>query len=117
MASAPAVSARAARITGLEERYIFDRQRRFLVQVTEGNDEDLAYVKTVGKSTIEIPQYPKGAPFEVFYSYDVDGIIHVEVKDGTTGKWLGEFELERPGNLSQTELSEFSDRVARVSTF
>ncbi len=95
---------------------LYDRQRRFLVQVTEGNDEDLAYVKTVGESTIEIPQYPKGAPFEVFYSYDVDGIIHVEVKDGTTGEWLGEFELERPGNLGQDELSEFSDRVARVST-
>ncbi|MFE7434699.1 Hsp70 family protein [Streptomyces tendae] len=95
---------------------LYDRQRRFRVQVTEGDDEDLAYVKTVGESTIEIPQYPKGAPFEVVYSYDVDGIIHVEVKDGTTGKWLGEFELERPGNLSQTELSEFSDRVARVPT-
>ncbi|GHA90789.1 molecular chaperone DnaK [Streptomyces tendae] len=95
---------------------LYDRQRRFRVQVTEGDDEDLAYVKTVGESTIEIPQHPKGAPFEVVYSYDVDGIIHVEVKDGTTGKWLGEFELERPGNLSQTELSEFSDRVARVPT-
>jgi molecular chaperone DnaK len=95
---------------------LYDRQRRLLVQVTEGDDEDLAYVKTVGESTIEIPQYPKGAPFEVFYSYDVDGIIHVEVKDGTTGKWLGEFELERPDNLDQTELDELGDRVARVST-
>ncbi|WP_338780016.1 Hsp70 family protein [Streptomyces sp. DG1A-41] len=95
---------------------LFDRQRRLLVRVTEGDDEDLAYVKTVGESTIEIPQYPKGAPFEVFYSYDVDGIIHVEVKDGTTGKWLGEFELERPDNLSPEELAEFGDRVARVST-
>lgn len=95
---------------------LFDRQRRLLVRVTEGDDEDLAYVKTVGESTIEIPQYPKGAPFEVFYSYDIDGIIHVEVKDGTTGKWLGEFELERPDNLSPEELAEFGDRVARVST-
>ncbi|MFJ1736119.1 hypothetical protein [Streptomyces sp. NPDC088254] len=34
---------------------------------------------------IEIPRSPKGAPFEVFHSYDVDGIIHVEVKDGTAG--------------------------------
>ncbi|MFF9002090.1 Hsp70 family protein [Streptomyces achromogenes] len=96
---------------------LFDRQRRLRVQVTEGNDEELAYVKIVGESTIEIPQYPKGAPFEVFYSYDVDGIIHVEVKDGTTGKWLGEFELERPDNLSPAELAEFGDRVARASTF
>ncbi|MEU3412031.1 Hsp70 family protein [Streptomyces sp. NPDC006658] len=96
---------------------LFDRQRRLRVQVTEGDEEELAYVKIVGESTIEIPQYPKGAPFEVFYSYDVDGIIHVEVKDGTTGRWLGEFELERPDNLSPAELAEFGDRVARASTF
>ena len=93
-----------------------DRQRRLRVQVTEGDDEDLAYVKTVGESVIEIPQYPKGAPFEVFYSYDVDGIIHVEVKDVTTGEWLGEFELERPDNLGPAELAELGDRVARTAT-
>ncbi|MEW2291100.1 Hsp70 family protein [Streptomyces sp. NPDC006743] len=95
---------------------LVDRQRRLRVQVTEGDDEDLAYVKKVGEGDIEIPRYPKGAPFEVFYSYDVDGIIHVEVKDGTTGKWLGEFELDRPDNLSQDELTELGDRVARVPT-
>ncbi|MDT0615241.1 Hsp70 family protein [Streptomyces lancefieldiae] len=95
---------------------LLDRQRRLRVQVTEGDDEDLAYVKRVGEGTIEIPQYPKRAPFEVIYSYDVDGIIHVEVKDGTTGKWLGEFELERPDNLSPDELAELGDRVARIPT-
>lgn len=95
---------------------LVDRQRRLRVQVTEGDDEDLAYVKTVGEGTIDIPQYPKGAPFEVFYSYDVDGIIHVEVKDATTGRWLGEFELERPDNLDPAELAELGDRVARIST-
>ncbi|MGQ4514418.1 Hsp70 family protein [Streptomyces sp. DW26H14] len=95
---------------------LFDQQRRLRVQVTEGDDADLAYVKTVGESTIDIPPYPVGAPFEVFYSYDVDGIIHVEVKDGTTGKWLGEFELERPDNLDAEELAELGDRVARAST-
>lgn len=95
---------------------ITERQQRLRVQVTEGDDEDLEYVKTVGESTVDIPQYPMGAPFEVFYSYDVDGIIHVEVKDGTTGKWLGEFELERPDNLGAAEMAELSDRVARVPT-
>ncbi|MFF4896551.1 Hsp70 family protein [Streptomyces sp. NPDC001068] len=93
-----------------------DRQRHLRVQVTEGDDEDLAYVKMAGEGTIDIPQYPKGAPFEVFYSYDIDGVIHVEVKDGTTGTWLGEFELERPDNLSQAQLDQLGDRVARIST-
>jgi molecular chaperone DnaK len=95
---------------------LVDQQRQLKVQVTEGNDEDLAFVKKVGESVIAIPQYPKGAPFEVFYSYDVDGIIHVEVKDATTGKWLGEFELERPDNLGPAELAALGDRVARIPT-
>ncbi|MEW2117776.1 Hsp70 family protein [Streptomyces sp. NPDC005474] len=95
---------------------LVDQQRQLKVRVTEGDDEDLTYVKTVGESTIDIPQYPKGAPFEVFYSYDIDGVIHVEVKDATTGTWLGEFELERPDNLDPAELAELGDRVARIPT-
>ncbi|WP_255953746.1 Hsp70 family protein [Streptomyces odontomachi] len=95
---------------------LIDHQTKFRVQVTEGEGEDLDYVRTVGESTIDIPSYPKDAPFEVFYAYDVDGIIHVEVKDLTTGKWLGEFEVERPDNLAEAEFAELTDRVARVST-
>ncbi|MFJ5846223.1 Hsp70 family protein [Streptomyces sp. NPDC092903] len=95
---------------------VSEQQEKLRVQVTEGNDDDLDYVKIVGESVLDIPRYPLGAPFEVTYSYDVDGIIHVEVRDGTTHKWLGEFELERPDNLSQVELAQASDRVARTST-
>lgn len=93
-----------------------DDQTAVLCQVTEGNDRDLEYVKIVGQSVITIPPYPKHAPFEVFYSYDVDGIIHVEVKDSTTGEWLGEFEVDRPDNLDSEEIEELSDRVHRTTT-
>ncbi|MCQ4044142.1 Hsp70 family protein [Streptantibioticus rubrisoli] len=96
-------------------RTLADQQTRLRVAVTEGDDEDLDFVTTVGESTLDIPPYPVGAPFEVFYSYDVDGIIHVEVKDLTSGKWLGEFEIERPGNLGSQELAELTDRVARTT--
>lgn len=92
-----------------------NQQTKLRVAVTEGDGEDLDYVKVVGESTLQIPPYPVGAPFEVFYSYDVDGIIHVEVKDGTSGKWLGEFEVERLDNLTSQELDALSDRVARIS--
>lgn len=95
---------------------VTEQQTQLRVRVTEGNDEDLDYVRIVGQSTIAIPPYPKGAPFEVTYSYDVDGIIHVEVRDGTTHQALGEFELERPDNLDSVELEQATDRVARTST-
>ncbi|MFF7675338.1 Hsp70 family protein [Actinacidiphila glaucinigra] len=92
-----------------------ERQAALRVQVTEGEGEDLDYVKVVGESTLRIPPYPRGAPFEVYYAYDVDGIIHVEVKDLTSGEWLGEFEVERPDNLGGEELEELSDRVSRTA--
>ncbi|MFJ9107862.1 Hsp70 family protein [Streptomyces sp. NPDC102283] len=95
---------------------VSDQQEQLQVQVTEGNDEDLDYVKIVGQGTIGIPRYPKGAPFEVTYSYDVDGIIHVEVRDGTTHQALGEFELERPDNLDTVQFEQATDRVSRTST-
>ena len=44
---------------------LVDQQNRLRVQVTEGDDEDLEYVKTAGEGTLDIPRYPKGAPFEV----------------------------------------------------
>jgi molecular chaperone DnaK len=95
---------------------VSEQQSQLRLRVTEGDDEVVEYVKTVGEGIIDIPPYPKGAPFEVSYSYDIDGVIHIEVKDVTTGKWLGEFELERPDNLNAAELAELSDRVARVQT-
>ena len=50
---------------------------------------DLDYVKIVGEGMIDLPEYPKGAPLEVIFEYDSDGIIHISVIDSTAGKLLG----------------------------
>jgi molecular chaperone DnaK len=91
---------------------LYDDQTRLRVQVTEGEDEDLEYVAILGESTLEIPAYPKGAPMEITYSYDLDGIVHVEVKDLTTGRFLGEFEIERTVNLGSREIGDAISRIA-----
>jgi molecular chaperone DnaK len=92
-----------------------DFQTRLRVEVTEGDDEDLEYVTVIGESTLRMPAYPKGAPLEVFYSYDIDGIVHVEVKDLTTGEWLGEFDVERPHSMKDEEREVMTDSVARTA--
>ena len=47
---------------------VVDNQTELLVQVTEGNDAELEFVKIVGESTLSIPAYPKGSPVEIIYT-------------------------------------------------
>ena len=90
---------------------VADNQTEIFVQVSQGEDTDPQYVEIAGTSNMKIPSYPKGAPVEVFFEYDIDGIIHISVVDLTTNKLLGEMELKRSGNLTSKEISEKQKRA------
>ena len=47
---------------------VVDNQTRLLVQVTEGNDSELEFVKVIGESTLSIPPYPKSSAIEIIYA-------------------------------------------------
>jgi len=81
---------------------ISDNQTELEIEVTEGEEEDLDYVFTVGKVLVKIDPYPKGAPVEVTYEYDNNGVIHVSVYDLTAKKNLGEHYIQRQANLTDT---------------
>lgn len=91
---------------------IRDNQTQLDARITEGDDEDLAYVTIIGESRLTIPPYPAGAPIEVVMAYDIDGMIHVEVIDRTSGRHLGEFEIDRQSNLDRKEV----DTMRRAMT-
>src|SRR5690606_3579576 len=80
-----------------------DRQRRLKVEVTQGDDHDPCYVRRIGEQTLEIPPYPKGAPFEIVYAYDVDQTVFIEVIDKTTGDLVGTFEVRNVANMNEDE--------------
>lgn len=92
-----------------------DRQRQLHIQVTEGESTNLEYVKIVGEGLIDLPEYPKGAPLEVVFSYDSDGIIHVVVNDSSRGIRLGELDIERTSNLTEEEVRQKAERVAKLA--
>lgn len=92
-----------------------DDQTQLHIQVTEGESNDLDFVKVVGEGMIELPRYPKGAPLEVIFEYDSDGIIHVSVIDSTAGALLGEINIERTSNLTDEEVAEKQKRVAKLA--
>jgi len=90
-----------------------EHQRAVEVQVTEGEDTDLAYVKVVGKGEMKLPPYPVESPIEVYFEYDHDGIIHVRVYDLTGKSWLGEMHIRRTSNLTEDDIQEKRVRLSQ----
>ncbi len=91
-----------------------DNQTELHVKVTEGEDTHKDYVKVVGEALIKVPPYPKGAPLEVIFEYDRDGIIHVSVYDLTARKRLGELDIDRKSNLTEEEVKQKQERVGKL---
>lgn len=88
----------------VEVRTLYDQQTQVLVEVTEGNDEEVEYVKIIGSKTLSIPAYPKGSPMEIIYAYDPDQTIYIEVIDKVTNQSLGTFQIDRTSNLSDEQV-------------
>jgi molecular chaperone DnaK len=93
---------------------VVDNQTGIQVEVTEGEGEDLEFVRIIGKGTMKIPPYPKGAPVEVFFQYDNNGIIHISVHDLTAKKMLGEMTIERKSNRTKAEVDSMTQQIAAV---
>jgi len=91
-----------------------DGQTEIEVQVTEGEERDLDYVRVVGAGKIAIPPYPKESPVEVFFQYDANGIIHVTVIDRKSGKSLGELHLKREANRTDSEIKTMKQELGKI---
>lgn len=93
---------------------VVDNQAELLIQVTQGEDENPAYVTIIGKMPLSIASYPKGAPVEVFFKYDLDGLIHVRVFDRTANKSLGEMKIPRKANLTDEQVKQKTDKMKKT---
>jgi molecular chaperone DnaK len=91
-----------------------DNQTGVQVEVTEGEDEDPAYVRIIGKGSMRIPPYSKGALVEIFFQYDNNGIVHVTVFDKTANKMLGEMFIERKSNRTDAEIDRMTQSIAKI---
>jgi molecular chaperone DnaK len=83
---------------------VADRQTEIMLQVTEGEDQELEYVTIALEAPLKIPPYPSGAPVEVTFQYDANGVIRITVLDLTAKKSLGEVQLVRKGNLTDEQV-------------
>ena len=93
---------------------VVENQTELRIRVTEGEVTDPTAVTIHGETILKIPPYPSGAPIEVFFEYDHDGIIHVTVIDLTTKKSLGEMELVRTSNLSEIDVKNKQEKIRNL---
>ena len=81
-----------------------DGQNQIDLHVVEGEDEDPEYDSLIGKSILTFDPRSKGYPIIIAMEYDVNGMVHVSVRDGQTNAFMGEMEIERKSNLTDEEV-------------
>ncbi|MFD6101174.1 Hsp70 family protein [Nocardia salmonicida] len=90
-------------------------QEHMISEITEGEGEDPEYVTVLVRKTIPLPPgLPKGAPMRHIMSYDIDGMVHLEIIDDTSGFTLGEIPLERPLNLKDSEVDAMRTAMRKL---
>ena len=86
-----------------------------LVEVTEGDDEDLEYVTIVGEALIHINPHPENSPVRVELGHDRNGVITCKVFDVTDNCYIGNVEFKRKDNLSEDEVKSKTLKMDQIS--
>lgn len=94
---------------------VVDNQTELKIQVTQGDDEDPAFVTQIGESILKIPPYPSGAPIEIIYYYDIDQTVGIEVFDLTANKSLGTFEIDRIANMDDEQVNSSTTKISSLN--
>ena len=89
-------------------------QTQIKVEVTEGDDTEVEFVKIIGHSILSVPPHPKGSPIEILFIYDADQTVAVEVVDKTTNQSLGRFKIERQSNLTDDQVQQATDIIRKT---
>lgn len=90
---------------------VVDNQTCVELQITEGDDEDLAYVTVIGNAEIQLRPHPKGSPVRVELGYDSNGIITGRLYDLVDNVYCGEIVIKREANMSEEELQMKAMRI------
>ena len=84
-----------------------DNQTALNITLSEGDDEDLEYVKEIATAHADLPPgLPVGYPVDIEFMYDRSGIINLQAYDGYSGEPLPRPTIKRPGNLTEEERSK-----------
>lgn len=89
-------------------------QENLVLEVTQGEEEDLRYVTIIGTTTIEITPRERIIGIEITISCDENSIIHVHVFDQDLECDLGEMHIDRISNLTDEQVEQDTVRIGKL---
>jgi molecular chaperone DnaK len=95
---------------------VVEDQTHLLARVTQGEGGDPQYVTIIGEATLALPfTRPKGTPFWVEVSYDLDGLMQATFTDPTTGLPFGKVDVDRKENLTSKAIDQKRERLGGMA--
>ncbi len=85
------------------------------IDLNEGEDEDLAFVRQIERGSGEFRRsVPLGYPIKIDLHVTLDGMVRLFAFDGVTNERIGEMEVHRPSILSKAEQEQVRRDIARM---
>lgn len=99
------------------ERYttIYDQQNKIVVDIYQGESRKVEHNIKLGELQIDIPPAPAGEQtIDIRFTYDINGILEVEVTTVSTGVKKKVIIEKNPGTLTPLEIAEQLSRLAKI---
>jgi len=92
---------------------VVKNQRRMEVNVFQGEHRLVEQNIFLGSVAVTVPKGPAGEQtIDVRYSYDMNGLLEVDVKINSTGQVINHVIEQSPGSLTQEEIEKSRARLA-----
>lgn len=92
-----------------------DKQKQMAIGIYQGENRLVSKNIFLGKLTIDVPSGPAGKEaVDVRYSYDMNGLLEVDVKVESTGKTVNKVIEQSPGSLTPEEKEKSRLRLAAM---
>lgn len=100
-----------------EQRYftVVDKQRRIDVSIYQGESRLVRNNIKLGSIEVKVPKGKRGEEsVDVRFSYDINGLLEVDVTVVSTGEKLNKVIENAPGKLSERELEKSRSKLAAM---
>jgi len=94
---------------------VHDNQKQLSIGIYQGENRLVSKNILLGRLTIDVPPAPAGKEaVDVRYSYDMNGLLEVDVKVASTGKSINKVIEQAPGSLTPEEKEKARTRLASL---
>lgn len=92
-----------------------ENQKHLAIRVYQGESRYVKKNVFLGEVEVSVPKAPKGEQAaDIRYSYDMNGLLEVDVTVVSTGKSINKVIQNAPGSLSQGDLEKSRARLAEL---